>query len=718
MSDTGRKQLRTTRQELHQIEEGLKWSYGGLIDESGLEQKTGRERERAWLSRAVAAAALRRETGLDREDCAKAVIDDYDDGGLDAVAVTDGAQVWLVQGKWSDKGNAGFSQSAALSLVHGLTLLEQRDFSSFNEKMQPFTAQLDSALADTRLKIHLVIALVGDEPLSKHARDVLDRSVEDHHGHGPMLDYKLLGAGALLEQLKDDRSPVPVNVNVRMQKWIKRDTPFTAFQGTVAAGDVAKWYDGYGHRLFSQNIRNSLGRTPINSGIQQTLADEPDNFWYFNNGITVLCDRVEEHWISRRRPDEPVELILSKVSVVNGAQTVTSIHEAWSLDPETVEDADVSVRVIALGDLGEERAIYAKRITQTTNTQNDVSLRDFIALDDTQARIREDFDLSLGKQYVYKRGEADPAPEAGCSVVHAAVALACAHRTSELSVRAKRSTDLLWESGRLGNYARLFGEAPSAFRIWRCVLIHREVGKALEQLHEHVRGRAADTTLRGDLFISHLIFRLLAPDMEDVDDPHFDVGPLLTRIPGLVKPVVDWLIYQIDMVYGPTSFLTSTFTNEERCKELANLVLTAVQAGQPVPEVPENYQPSAPRPRRPRRPNAVPTLVTAQLLAEGTPVQYFPLTAPEEKAVSEWLNADPRRKQASWTNDRSRPLVWAYDGSPYSASGLVSRIWELAGWEEAPGAVQGPARWIVEGRQSLYDMAMEWLTAQDEAEEE
>ncbi|MGW7693478.1 AIPR family protein [Streptomyces sp. GMR22] len=716
MSGTGRGPSRTTRQELHQIEEGLKRGYRGLIDESGLEQKSGRDLERAWLSRAVAATALRRKTGLDHEACAKAVIDGYEDGGLDAVAVTDGAQVWLVQAKWNDRGNAGFNQNAALALVDGLSLLEQRKFEVFNDKLRPFTAQLDSALADARLKIHLVIALVGDDPLSKHATDVLDRAVEDHRGHGPMLGYELLGADELLQQLKDDRAPAPVDVTVRMQKWIKRDTPFTAFQGTVAAGEVAEWYDRHGPRLFSQNIRNSLGLTTINSGIQKTLAEEPDNFWYFNNGITVLCDSIEERWIGRRRPDEPVDLILGNVSVVNGAQTVTSIHEARSLTPDTVEDADVSVRVIALGDLGDERATYAKRITQTTNTQNDVSLRDFIALDDTQARIREDFDLSLGKQYVYKRGEADPAPEAGCSVAHAAVALACAHRTPELAVRAKRSTDLLWESGRLGNYARLFGEEPSALRIWRCVLVHREVGEALERLHEQVRGRAADTTLRGDLLICHLVFQLLAPGMEDVDDPHFDLAPLLARVPDLVRPVVEWLIHQIDTVYGPQSFLTSTFTNEDRCKELVGLVLPMVRAERSVPEVPDTYQPPAPQPRRRRRPNAVPTLVTARLLAEGTPVLYVPMNAPEEKAVRAWLTADPRREQASWTNDRSKPLVWAYDGNPYSASGLVNRIWELAGWEQAPTAVQGPARWVVGGKKSLWDMAVEWLATEEETE--
>lgn len=713
----GRGTSKTTSQELHQIREGLKRGYRGLIDESDLQRNSEDQRERAFLSRAVAASALRRMTGMDQAECAEAVIDGADDNGIDAVAVTDGAQVWLVQAKWSEKGTAGFQTDAARALVDGLHLLERRDFDSFNDKLQPFTPQLDSALSDARLKIHLVIAVVGDEPLHRHTTDILERAAEEHHGHGPMLDYVRLGAGELLQQLKDDRSPAPVDVSVRMQKWIKRDTPFTAFQGTVIATDAADWYEEHGPRLFSQNIRKSLGLTTINSGIQATLAEEPYNFWYFNNGITVLCDSIEEVWIGRRRPDEPVELKLSGVSVVNGAQTVTSIHEARRLTPDRVEDADISVKVISLDGLGDDRTAYAKRITQTTNTQNDVTLRDFVALDGVQARIREDFDLSLGKQYVYKRGEDDPAPKAGCSVTQAAVALACAHRTSELAVRAKRSTELLWESGSTGNYTRLFGEEPSAFRIWRCLQIHFAVGEALEGFRKKLRGRAADTTLRGNFLISHLVFRLLADRLEEIDDPDFALEPVLAAASTLVEPVLKWLIHQVDSVYGPQSFLTSTFTNEERCQELVELVLPRLRAGETVEDVPVDYQPAARQQPRRRRPNAVPTLVTARVVSEGAPLVYLPLTKPEAKGVRGWLHEDSRRGRASWTNDRKRPLVWAYDGGSYSASGLVTRIWELAGWERSPVSVQGPSRWITEDGKSLWDLAVEWLESQDEAED-
>jgi hypothetical protein len=32
-------------------------------------------------------------------------------------------------------------------------------------------------------------------------------------------------------------------------------------------------------------------------------------------------------------------------------------------------------------------------------------------------------------------------------------------------------------------------------------------------------------------------------------------------------------------------------------------------------------------------------------------------------------------------------------------------MYELAGWDEAPVAVQGPARWTVDGRLTLSEMA-------------
>ncbi|KAF4410970.1 AIPR family protein [Streptomyces lycii] len=697
--------------QVRHVRPALLKDYAGLIYEDDLKGYDRIGRENRFLSRALAASAVRLVTGCDHETAGRAVIDGEDDQGIDGVAVGENSRdVWLVQAKWSDSGKAKIDKGEALKFVDGLRLIDQRDFERFNERLTPHVAQLDAAMGDPRLRITLVVALMGARDLSDAVTEVLERACTEMNTLGPVLSYRVVTAADVHQQLRQDLAPDPVNVTATMSGWIRRGTPFEAWQGTVAVRDVAAWYAAYGDALYEDNVRNSLGLTRINSGIKETLLTEPENFWYFNNGITVLCDAIEPQWPGRRMPNEPVRLALDGVSVVNGAQTVTAIHEAMAQHPDQAENADVTVRAISLGT---ERPVYAKRVTETTNTQNDVSQRDFIALEPAQAEIREDFLLSLGKTYVYKRGEPDPAPEAGCSVVHAATALACAHRSPELAVRASEDTDLLWERGSSGAYPRLFGEVPTALRIWRSVEIRRGVGAALEVERRRLHGRAADIARRGDLLVTHLVFRHLGLE-EELDEPDLHWQPTLDRLAELTATALSWLIHHVDAEYGRNSFLSNTFTDETRCKHLSKLVLEDMDRGGTVPVLPVDYRPPAKHKRKQRRPNAVPTLVSAGRLADGTPLVFQPKSSTETAAVRAWLDEDARRGRATWVNDRVKCLLWTYDGNAYSASGLVTKIWELAGYEKSPVAVQGPSRWTSDGVNTLWDLALQVLDDKNE----
>jgi hypothetical protein len=697
--------------QVQQVRQALLRDYEGLIYDEDLKGYRGDAWEQRVLSRALAASAIRLVTGCDYKNAGQAVIDGENDQGIDAVAVDDTSRhVWLVQAKWSDAGKGKMDLGEALKFIEGLRLIERRQFEgTFNDRFDPFKGHLDVAMADPRLQITLVIAVMGPAALSKAVQDVFERTCDEFNHRGPMLDYRVVGDADFHRQLRQDLAPPPIDVEATMSGWIKRDTPFEAWQGTVAVRDVAQWFSDHGDVLYEQNVRKSLGLTRINSGIKETLLNEPENFWYFNNGITVLCDSIEPYWLGQRRPDEPVRLTMKGVSVVNGAQTVSAIYEAMKQDEDRVDEADVTVRAFSLG---QDRPTYAKKITETTNTQNDVSQRDFIALDAAQAQIREDFLLSLGKLYVFKRGEPDPSPDAGCSVEHAAISLACAHRSPELAVRASQGTDTLWERGSSGAYPRLFGEQPTAHRIWRLVLARRAVGAALEAIRKKLYGRAADMARRGELLITHLVFQLL--DLEEIDEFGFDEEAMLARIPELTDDVLSWLIYHVDAEYGPNSFLTTTFTNETRCKDLATLVLDDVRRGRTVPVLPDDYLPPRRKPRRQRRPTAVPTLVTARAIVDGTRLIYRPESSSEIQAVEGWLAEDERRRMASWVNDRRNCLLWAYDGKAYSPTGLVTRIWELAGYERSPVSVQGPRRWWL-GDRSLWDLAVEIFDRNDES---
>jgi hypothetical protein len=133
-----------------------------------------------------------------------------------------------------------------------------------------------------------------------------------------------------------------------------------------------------------------------------------------------------------------------------------------------------------------------------------------------------------------------------------------------------------------------------------------------------------------------------------------------------------------------------------------------------IPELPAGYRAMNGGNRKARRPNAVPTLVDHGKISDGTPVHFRMANKPETEALTPWLAEDPRRGEATWTNDRTRCLVWAVDGGAYSPSRLVLHMYDLAKWEGAPVAVQGPARWTLDGTTTLSDLARQLLDEQAE----
>lgn len=157
---------------------------------------------------------------------------------------------------------------------------------------------------------------------------------------------------------------------------------------TVPLRAIRSMATAYGDSLFRKNVRNFLGfGNETNRGIQKTIKSHPEDFWYYNNGMTILCDRAsiiqEKGYIRLENPQ-----------VVNGCQTAMSIH-AFKGDL----NGDVLVRVIESSDHD-----FIGRITMYQNSSNPVSNRDFKSNDPIQVRLKRE----LGKKgyyYEIKRGE-------------------------------------------------------------------------------------------------------------------------------------------------------------------------------------------------------------------------------------------------------------------------------------------------------------------------
>lgn len=172
-----------------------------------------------------------------------------------------------------------------------------------------------------------------------------------------------------------------------------------------------------------------------------------------------------------------------------------------------------------------------------------------------------------------------------------------------------------------------------------------------------------------------------------------------------MSAVLACLISMVDTLFTPKSFVTSTFANEERCARLVSAVLGTLDRGAG-PDSPMNLAAlmKTAGPGRQRRPQTVRLLVDHDAIEEGTRLEYAP-SAVEELAIGAWLNADPRRRRASWVNDRRNPLLWEADGKRYSPTGLVSQMWNEADWKDQWSAVQGPKQWRVPGEGTLVEIA-------------
>jgi hypothetical protein len=554
------------------IREALKTGFSSYIDLSDYAKANESVREKAFLSRGLAALAIQRFTGLPPRDAARTVVDGTGDNGIDAIVVDEDQKlVILVQSKWDGSGNGGLGLGDARNFIAGFRDLLNLKYDRFTSALQSQQGQITAALDNPDTRYMLVVAITGQTELAKPVQDAFQDELDEINETQPLVTLEILGLNELHGLIAEGLDGSRINLDVTLENWGTIGEPYEAYYGIMAASNVSDWYERHGDRLFSQNIRKSLGRTSVNEALDDTLIDDPGHFWYFNNGITALCEsikRTARGATSRTYGD----FALAGVSVVNGAQTVAAIHRAAHRDQKSVNDARVWVRFISLEGCPPD---FGTAVTRATNTQNTVEPRDFVALDPEQSRLRTELVLSLHKTYSIKRGEPTPPVDDGCTVVDATVALACANRETQLTVLAKSKVGSLWESIEKPPYRLLFNPSTGPYKVWRCVEVMRMVDKELGRIQRDLDGRQKSIVHQGNRLILHMVFRRL--DLHRVDDPDLNWTAELTKVTKLTQEITEILIDEVERTY-PGSYVTSLFKSSAKCRDLVSKVRSGTDA--------------------------------------------------------------------------------------------------------------------------------------------
>lgn len=559
------------------LREALQQRFNGLIDLADVASAPEPQQESAFLTRALAAFALQRVCGVDEKTAAAAVVDGSGDNGLDAILVDASNVVVLVQSKWDSNGTGSIGLGESRNFIQALKDITDEHWDRFNAKFQPHVPLVEEALADPEVTFVMVVATSGSDEFAGPIHAAFDDMERELNDTQPLVAVERLGLRDLHAAIVADLSAQRIDLDVAVENWGIVTDPFEAYYGTVSASAIAGWYAKHGDKLFEQNIRKPLGNTSVNQALAQTLELQADHFWYFNNGITALCESVKRRAKGAGTRNHG-EFALSGVSVVNGAQTVAAISRAARAG-QLSEDRSPQVwlRFISLEGCPPE---FASQVTRATNTQNAVERSDFVALDRQQDRLRTELLLSLQKTYSIKRGEAVPPPEHGCTVTEATVALACAQSETSLAVIAKSAVGRLWDSIDRPPYKTLFNPGTGAYRLWRCVQTMRAVDAQLETRRRELEGRAKSTAVQGNRIALHLVFGEL--DMGRVDDPEFDWEAHAADVPGRTDAILSLMIDKVQKLYA-SNYITSLFKNAGRCEKLVAAVRTERSASAPAP---------------------------------------------------------------------------------------------------------------------------------------
>lgn len=184
---------------------------------------------------------------------------------------------------------------------------------------------------------------------------------------------------------------------------------------TIRASELAELTEKYINTdigrniLFGQNLREALKKgSKTYEGIKNTIKEEPENFWYYNNGITI---------VSRELNYDDNEITLKNFSIINGAQTSNSfvqykqdINRDYSGD-EKIKFLKKLSKVSVLARIVEtaENISFKNKITLFNNTQNPISTRDMVSNNDEQVKLKSRF--LEKKPYIFieiRRGELRP----------------------------------------------------------------------------------------------------------------------------------------------------------------------------------------------------------------------------------------------------------------------------------------------------------------------
>jgi len=338
---------------------------------------------------------------LDPEEIKERIVNDKHAEGIDAVLIDKtNYKLLFIQAKTVESfnnTNHNFSENDIKSTLEGIRFVLRDDYKG---KITPELENLVDEYHDLDktgdYKSAIIFLTLKKEPLNY-------KFIQNFKNEFPQIEIEFYDFDWLFDFYANEyltaRAAPPEKISFEvLTNLLTKDIPYKSRVFTCKGKELAKIYNDYRERIFQQNVRHSLGLRlrSINKQILGTATDDTRSrdFWYFNNGITIVCKKINESG-SRK------VINLENAQIINGAQTTYVLYEAYK-NGNLKDDVEVLIKAIETNDKE-----FIENVTLYTNSQNSIRLRDLCSNDEIQLKIQKILLDSYGFFYERKRGEFD-----------------------------------------------------------------------------------------------------------------------------------------------------------------------------------------------------------------------------------------------------------------------------------------------------------------------
>lgn len=475
-------------------------------------------KKRNFLSKALSAFVLHKEAGATIDEAVLASIDGGLDHGIDSVFIDSNHIIWLIQSKYIDSGFGEPELGDVSKFRDGIVDLLRGELNRFNQSLNNRSQQIQNTLHDEICKVKAILVYSGTAISDdrRHIFSDIERSFNDSSPE--FISCYAYGLNTLHELNAMALSTQSIDTEIELLNFGHVSRPYKAFYGQINAQKLVDLWNEHQHNLVEKNIRRFKGETSVNQSLSKTLENSPEHFFYFNNGITFLCDSIRE--IGSRDPNKQQgKFKVCGLSIINGAQTVGVLG---SKSIEYYNDNPINIFATFLC-LEQTPDNFSVEVTQARNRQNAVDLEDFASLDDSQISLKETLQLA-GITYLIKQGNDDPPSCDACFSIRELVPfLACTVTGNEwqqyvISAKSNkkrlfRQIGLISHREKMQNaYTKLFPDSRTAKEIWRIVQLGRIISATVksrangEPFDSTVELQGKDILNEGVWLIMHIVF--------------------------------------------------------------------------------------------------------------------------------------------------------------------------------------------------------------------